>query len=263
MRPGLFADRAGPPAAPTLLFVHPNPMDASCWTFQMAHLSDRFRTIAVDLPGYGRSPSWQAPFDLDEVAAACWAILDRESSAPVAIVGCSVGAHVGMHMAAQRCDEVRALVLSGTGHHPAGRPKSFASKRRSGFEREGLAYRRRYLRENFSARFRETATARWFEEQCLARGPGDLSTILALFDAASAPEPEGFHDRLQLPVLVMGGSEDNSHRRAAGLLSQLPDAETVTLAGAGHACHVEQPWEYDHHLLDFIQRRAGLPWEPH
>jgi pimeloyl-ACP methyl ester carboxylesterase len=242
-----------------LLFVHPNPMDASCWTFQMAHLSDRFRTIAVDLPGYGRSPSWQGPFDLDEVAAACWTVLDEESSSPVAIVGCSVGAHVAMRMAVQRPDGLRALALSGTGHHPVGQPKGFASRRRAAFEDEGLAYRRRYLRENFSSGFRDTAIARWFEELCLARGPGDLSTILALFDAASAPDPEGFHDGLQLPVLVMGGGEDKSHRRAAGLVDQLPDAEVVTLAGAGHACHVEQPWEYDRHLLDFLERRAGLP----
>jgi pimeloyl-ACP methyl ester carboxylesterase len=39
----------------------------------------------------------------------------------------------------------------------------------------------------------------------------------------------------------------------------LPDAELVTLVGAGHACQLEQPWEFDLHLLEFLDRRVGLP----
>ena len=62
-----------------------------------------------------------------------------------------------------------------------------------------------------------------------------------------------------MPVLVMGGSEDKSHRRAPGLVAQLPNAESITLPGAGHACHVERPWEYDGHLLDFLARRVRVP----
>jgi hypothetical protein len=33
----------------------------------------------------------------------------------------------------------------------------------------------------------------------------------------------------------------------------------VTLVGAGHACQLEQPWEFDHHMLDFLDRRVRLP----
>jgi pimeloyl-ACP methyl ester carboxylesterase len=162
-------------------------------------------------------------------------------------------------MARQRATDARSLVLSGTGHHPAGRPKAFAARRKAVFETRGLEYRRTYLRENFSESFRNTPIAEWFEERCLERGSGDLSTILSLFDASSEPDPVGYHGGFQMPVLVMGGSEDKSHERAPDLVSLFPDAEIVTLDGAGHACHVEQPWEYDRNLLDFLQRRAGLP----
>ena len=41
---------------PVIAFVHPNPMDQSCWIFQMAHFSTWFRCIAIDIPGYGKSP---------------------------------------------------------------------------------------------------------------------------------------------------------------------------------------------------------------
>ena len=41
---------------PVMGFVHPNPMDQSCWIFQMAQMSTWYRCIGIDLPGYGKSP---------------------------------------------------------------------------------------------------------------------------------------------------------------------------------------------------------------
>lgn len=257
-RPPLHAERAGPIGAPLLLFVHPNPMDATCWTFQMAGLSSRFRTVAVDLPGYGLSPPWEAPFGLGDVASACWEIVASESGLVGALVGCSVGAHVVMHMARLAPGRARALVLSGTGYHPPGRPKAFAERRIAAFRREGLAYRRTYFRENLSESFRDGPIARWFEHRCLDRSAGHLPTILALFEAAGSPDPDGFHAELRLPVLLIGGGEDPSHRRADRLAGLFGDAEIVTLPGAGHACHVERPWEYEQAVTSFLERRVRL-----
>lgn len=252
----LHVERSGRPGTPVVFFVHPNPLDAGCWLYQTTHLSMWYRTLAVDLPGYGLTPPWEVPFHLDDIAAACWSAVDEEDRSPAAIVGCSVGAHVAMHMARLRPGGAECLVLSGTGYHPPGEPKAFAGRRKAEFERLGLEYRRSYLREVFSPAFRDTSTGRWFAGQALRRNPGDLATILALFDALAVPDPESFHTDLRLPVLVVGGSEDASHRRAGALVDLLPDAEVVTLPGAGHACHVEQPWDYDGHLLDFLSRRT-------
>lgn len=257
-RPALHAERAGRPESSSMLFVHPNPMDAGSWLFQMAHLSDHFRTVAVDLPGYGRSPAWQSPFELDDLAVACWQVMKREQPSPAVIVGCSVGAHVALHMARLEPERAAALVLSGTGYHPPDAPRRFAIERRADFERYGLAYRSSYLRENFSESFRGTPTARWFESFCLERGTGDLTTILALFDTLSQPDPETLLTGLQLPVLIMGGSEDTSHARSGRLAALIPDSEVVTLEGAGHACHIEMPWDFDAHILDFLSRRTNV-----
>jgi pimeloyl-ACP methyl ester carboxylesterase len=60
-------------------------------------------------------------------------------------------------------------------------------------------------------------------------------------------------------VLILTGSEDAAHHRAFALRDVLPDAELITLVGAGHACQLEQPWEFDRYLLEFLDRRVGLP----
>ena len=56
-------------AGPVMAFVHPNPMDQSCWIFQMAHMSTWFRCIAIDIPGYGRSPKATSGLTMDDIVS--------------------------------------------------------------------------------------------------------------------------------------------------------------------------------------------------
>jgi len=43
----LYYERLGR-AGPVMAFVHPNPMDQSCWLYQMARFSTWYRCIALD-----------------------------------------------------------------------------------------------------------------------------------------------------------------------------------------------------------------------
>src|SRR5262249_49320824 len=61
---------------PVMAFVHPNPMDQSCWIFQMAQMSTWYRCVAIDLPGYGRSPKARAGLTMQDIAQACWEAID-------------------------------------------------------------------------------------------------------------------------------------------------------------------------------------------
>lgn len=42
-------------------------------------------------------------------------------------------------------------------------------------------------------------------------------------------------------------------------MAQLPDAELITLGGAGHACHMKQPWAFDEQVMGFLRRRGVCP----
>src|SRR6516225_2806800 len=79
-------------SGPVMAFVHPNPMDQSCWIFQMAQMSTWYRCIAIDLPGYGKSPKARAGLTMQDVAQACWEAIDDAYPGERAIlVGCSIG----------------------------------------------------------------------------------------------------------------------------------------------------------------------------
>ena len=94
----LYYERMGR-AGPVMAFVHPNPMDQSCWIFQMAHMSTWFRCIAIDIPGYGRSPRARDGLTMSDMAEGCWEAIETEfPKEPAILVGCSVGSAILPYM---------------------------------------------------------------------------------------------------------------------------------------------------------------------
>lgn len=250
----LHAEVMGTDDAPPMVFLHPNPMDSASWTFQVAHLSTWYRTIAVDLPGYGRSPTASADVTMQDIADACWQAVDRRGQGPAVLVGCSVGSALVQHMYHRRPDQTAALVLTGAGYDPV---KAFVPKRIEEYRRLGLDHRRTHTLHGFSSDFRETSLARWFADLFTERNDtADLDTIIAMFTALGVPDPDWLQSGIAKPVLILTGSEDNTHARAFHLHERLPDSELITLEGAGHACYIEQPWRWDRELLDFLDRRG-------
>lgn len=247
----LHTQVTGPADAPAMVFVHPNPMDSTAWLFQMAHFSTWYRCVAIDLPGYGRSPTARSGLTMPEVATACWEAVDRAgSTVPAVLVGCSVGSSVVQHMYHLRPAETDALVLSGAGYRPV---KDFARKRGRAFSEHGLSYRRAYAYECLSADFAATPLADWMITMLMERAAlTDLDSIVALFEAMSPPDPDWLHADLDAPVLIVSGSEDQSHESAFALQARLPNVTMATIEDAGHACFLEQPWVFDQAVITFL-----------
>src|ERR1041385_7832227 len=138
IRGPLYYERMGR-TGPVIAFIHPNPMDQSCWIFQMAHLSTWYRCIAIDIPGYGRSPKAPAGLTTADMAAACWEAIDEALPGETAIlVGCSVGSSIVPFMYHERPKQTAALILSGTGYNPK---KEFAARRIADYSKRGIGYR--------------------------------------------------------------------------------------------------------------------------
>jgi pimeloyl-ACP methyl ester carboxylesterase len=257
IRGPLYAEALGSTDAPAMVFVHPNPMDSTSWLFQMAHFSTWYRCIAVDLPGYGRSPRAGPGLTMREVAAACWRAVDaRGGTTPSVLVGCSVGAAVVQHMYHLRPAATDIVVLCGTGWWES---KEFAHRHIAAYRQEGVGYRRRFTLGDFSEAFRTTPLAAWFASLFAERNAAaDVETIINLLTAHAVPDPAWLQAELRAPVLLVSGGMDNSHPAAIRLRDRLPEVEMVTIEDAGHACHMEQPWAFDRAVISFLRRRGHL-----
>lgn len=244
--------RDGPP----MVFVHPNPMDRDCWIYQMAHFSTWYRCMAIDLPGYGRSPTAGKGLTMPDVAQACWEAVDDAlpGSDPCVLVGLSVGSNVVPHMYHLRPRQTAALILSGTGMPEAAPgPKPFTQKRIAQYGEQGVGFRRQHALEDFSPAFRETAMGRYFADLFAERNPwADADTIIEMFRALGEPDPAWLQREIKAPTMIIKGSLDGDVSRAFALRDCILGSELAVIEGAGHCCNMEQPWVWDARALRFL-----------
>ena len=253
----LYYERMGR-SGPVMAFVHPNPMDQSCWIFQMAHMSTWYRCIAIDIPGYGRSPRAKPGLTMDDMAQACWEAVDEVAPGERAIlVGCSVGSAILPYMHHQQPSRTAALVLSGTGYNPG---KEFTARRIAAYRDQGIAYRWGYTFEDLSPAFRATPLAHFFADMFAERNDhADLESIILQFQALAKPDADDHHSRISCPTILLSGSEDGTHPSAAALKARIPGCEMKVLYGAGHACQIEQPWDFDRYMIEFLKKHDLFP----
>ena len=251
----LYYERMGR-TGPVMAFVHPNPMDQSCWIFQMAHMSTWFRCIAIDIPGYGRSPKARDGLTVADMAEGCWEAIEHAAGDdPAILVGCSVGAIILPYMHHARPGKTRALIMCGTGYVPG---KEFTALRIKQYTERGIGVRWDYTLEDFSPAFRQTPLATYFADMFAERNAhADVHSIVRQFHALAQPDADDHYVRVACPSIILSGSEDVGHASAFALKEQIPNCEMRVLEGAGHACHMEQPWLFDGHMIEFL-RQHGL-----
>jgi len=237
---------------PLMLFIHGNPYDHRMWLYQMAHFSTWFRTVAVDVPPYGRSPSPTPGLTLTDLAEACWEVIDELGREPVILVGNSVGATTVIYMTGLRPQQARALIVTGCAYWPN---RDFARQGGAQWDKLGIEARRETFNFFVSSVLRGDAHAHYLQRMFLETNERlDVRGVREIFRALEEPEPEATYDRIDQPCLIITGTEDPAHSGALDMQRRIRDAELAIIEGAGHVPNLDNPAEWDRHALGFIQR---------
>ncbi len=210
----------------TLVFLHALPHDLSSWFFQIANFSRRFRCVAIDLPGHGRSPVPLDGLTVADMAAACWDAVDAATGGgAVALVGLSAGGVVAKHMTISRPASVRALVLTGAGFYSGAKP--YAAERNADYRARGNAYRAEHFARGFSAAFRATPLFAYVVGLALERDDY-AGSVVRVLEAIGAPEPADLHERIRVPTLVLTGTEDRSRAEQEELVRRVTARSSIS-----------------------------------
>jgi pimeloyl-ACP methyl ester carboxylesterase len=105
------AEPEGGIGRPCLLLLHGLLGRASHWAETARRLSPRYRVLALDQRGHGRSDKPGGPYTPDAYAADAIAAVEQLGLGPVTLVGHSMGALTAWQCAAARPDLVAALVI--------------------------------------------------------------------------------------------------------------------------------------------------------
>lgn len=96
-----------------LFLLHGNGEDGTYFVNQMTYFCDRYRVIAVDTRGHGKSPRGMAPFTMEQFAADLHKLMDKLEIQKAIILGFSDGANIAMKFALKYPDRMKALILNG------------------------------------------------------------------------------------------------------------------------------------------------------
>ena len=243
-----------------VVFLHGLGGSRTSWEPQLAGLSDAFRCIAWDMPGYGASAPVE-PLTFATIADSVARLLDAALVERAHLVGESFGGMHALHVAAHHPDRVARLVLANTS--PA-------------FGLDGTdpdAWRAARLASLDAGR-----TPADIAEDVLTSiaGPALSGDALTMRAAAFARIPAAglraaieclpAHDvrerlgAIAAPALVVAGGLDTETPVAYSriLADGLQNAELIVLDGVGHLAASEVPLAFNRLVRDFLDRGQGL-----
>lgn len=210
-----------------IFLLHGNGEDGTYFVNQLSFFSDKYRVIAVDTRGHGKSPRGTAPFTMEQFAMDLKDLMDRLQIQEAVILGFSDGANIAMKFALKYPEKVKALILNG------GNLNTKGVKRRIQIPIE-IGYRFAKL---FAGKSEEAKAH---------------MEILGLMVHEPNIEPAALHT-LQMPTLVIAGTRDMIKENHTKLIAgSIPNAKLSIIEG-DHFIAQKRPQEFNREVEAFLR----------
>jgi pimeloyl-ACP methyl ester carboxylesterase len=237
---------AGRAGSPVIVLLHGVGANSMHWRYQLAGLSDAFRVVAWNAPGYMLTDAFKAEWPTcQDYSDALSDFLAAMKLDRVNIVGNSFGSRVAQCFAIYQPSRVIKLAMTGTGIGPKGMSEDEKAKIIA--TREGQIAKGGY---GFGARVNALLGKNASEQTInlvrdVVRGTNSRGFMhgvkLGMIDGY---DPETVAAKVTAPVLMISGSEDRVNpidKNAAILAKAMPKAKLEIIEGAGHLPEVEVP----------------------
>jgi pimeloyl-ACP methyl ester carboxylesterase len=246
-----------------LVLIYGYAGHSGLWFRQIPALSKRYRVMAFDNRGVGRSDKPDIPYTMAMMAGDVAGLLDVIGVDSAHIFGVSLGGMIAQHFALNYPQRVMSLILGCTNcggvHSIQPAPESLAAL--FDFERfkkmtpEEVArqampfcYSQKFIEENPD--IVDKRIAKQLEYPTPRRGATKQA------DAVMGHDTYELLPRIKSPTLVIAGDNDRviPFENSQILASRIPKAELVIIKGAGHEFLIEAAEETNKIVLDFLGR---------
>ena len=252
---------------PTFILLHGSGPGVSGWSNFKGNFpvfAERFRTIIVDMPGFGMSsmPQFSKAYP-QHAADAVLELMDALAIERASLLGNSMGGFVATELAVAAPERVERLVMMG----PGGLFVPITSPERS----EGGKALQGFLvdptRENMVA-WVDTMVANTAvvsdelidERLTNALKPGVLEATMQIFGSIGQFPRDvplfALAHTIQAPTLITWGRDDRMLPLDGALLAarRMPNVELHTFSNCGHWAQVERKHEFERLVIEFLTR---------
>lgn len=210
-----------------LVLLHGNGENGEYFKNQIDYFAKKYRVIAVDTRGHGKSPRGNKPFRLETFADDLKSFLDENNLKRVNLLGFSDGGNIALIFTLKYPDYVNKLAVNGANLFPSGLKVGFLLPVKLLY---GLFY--------FPARFNKRAKRRLELLALMAKEPDIL--------------PEQLND-IKCPVLVMAGTRDLIKEKHTRLIAgSVPNSRLCFLKG-DHSIAKTNSLEYNKTVEKFLE----------
>lgn len=211
----------------TLILLHGNGEDGGYFVHQIGHFSKRYRVIAIDTRGHGKSPRGDAPFTIRQFAEDLHDFLNEHGIEQANILGFSDGGNIALTFALKYPNYVKRLILNGANLDARGVKASVQIPIEIGYK----------IASCFAKKSPEA---------------GKNAEMLGLMVNEPNIRPEELNG-LHVKTLVIAGTKDMIKEKHTKLICEnLPDARLVLIEG-DHFIANKRPQEFNRAVEQFLQ----------
>ena len=237
--------------------------DNACYAFQVTEYAKHFTCISLDLPGTGESDKPSGVFSIELYADVVAAFMQAAGISRAQVSGLSLGAAIGMWLAAKHPDKVKSLSL----HGGWTRTDQYLKTVVEGWQVMAKALESIpdlvirgifpwcFTPELYSTRSEYIQS---LEDFVRSRPPMSLDAFMQQSNAVIAHDFESHLGNITAPTQVTFGRHDQvtSLRFADPLTNHIRDSELVIFETCSHASIYENVDEFNQKTLAFLRRHG-------
>ena len=240
-----------------VLLLHAFPLHSGMWEPQLAALGTRFRVIALDYRGLGRSTPAPLATTMGLVAGDAIALLRQLGIRCAAVAGLSMGGYAAFELYRRAPDLFRGLALCDTKATPD-TPEQRAA--RETFAENAMTKGLPWVADDFAPKLlRPNADPAVMARVRALIAEGTPEGVAAA-QRGMGPRPDSVPTlaRIACPTIVIFGDEDQIVPLGEGqrMAQTIKGARMVRIPGAGHLPNLENPAAFNSALSTFF---ATLP----
>jgi 3-oxoadipate enol-lactonase len=253
----LFYEEYNKDGIDTIVFVHPAPLDRTAWIYQVPYFSQYFHVITLDQRCFGLSDKPDFQFDISEYGHDLQALFRELGIWNVYLVGLSLGGIAAQFLALLEPSRIKSLILADT--LSATKDSSMIMERVKRFGSEGIeGYYEEAVKSLCSKTFLASKIGNYFLRLFVEKSKNlSNASIMRCYEALAKLDITSKLTSIQIPTLVIAGTEDYAFQDSKIIAESIPNADFVSLDGLGHVTQLEDPNLFNSVVFEFIKNNRS------
>jgi 3-oxoadipate enol-lactonase len=254
----VFYVDVGVSGALPIVLIHGFPFNCEMWQPQIELLEKNFRVIAYDIRGHGKSGISNGQYMIEFFVDDLVGLLDNLKIEKAVLCGLSMGGYIALRTVERNPERVKALILADTQSKPDSNEAKLKRAASIGAIKKLSVkpYAESFVKAVFTTDSLTKKTATVEKINQIIQTNSSLGICGALLALASRTDTTEALPAIKVPTLILVGENDKLTPPSAAqeMHNKIPKSEIHVIPNAAHMSNLENPDEFNKHVLNFLNK---------